>query len=119
MINDRYINLPPKLIPLQNQTLLNDLNDLKSKGPTSITQTEYLLVITKAAKQPRVKGDSIGDLLLYHFEDSEFLKHAEDYWMFPDESKVFGKQSSLHLHYVISLEKYLTAIPRLKALVIE
>ena len=63
-------------------------------------------VATEAKKSKDKTPINLDSLLMYHFENSELLKHVEAYWIFPDDSKLFGKQNSYNLHYVLSIKKY-------------
>lgn len=96
----------------------------QSKSKNKIGETEYILGMTKVATEGKKSKDKkvgldLSSLLMYHFENSELLKHAEAYWLFPDDSKLFGKQNSHNLHYILSMEKYKEIVPKLQSLIQE
>lgn len=69
MVNDRFVNLPPKLVPLQHQTFASEIKQLRKQKRLSC---EYLLCISSASTDSDPDADSkqnLANVIYNKFED--------------------------------------------------
>lgn len=54
LVNERFVNLPPKLVPIQHTTFANDHEELKKKNPKLLKELscDYLFVMGQASRDP-------------------------------------------------------------------
>ncbi|CAD8066101.1 unnamed protein product [Paramecium sonneborni] len=129
-INERILNLAPQLIPILHNQLREDINWLQKEDPNnSLTNLDYLLVITKCfkdndqQKQTQKKSTSdLNDLIFQKFEDYIFLQKSFVSFRFLSEGSKQTQQVSdfmkteqdgqicYRLIYLIQLKDYLAQI---------
>ncbi|CAK79692.1 unnamed protein product (macronuclear) [Paramecium tetraurelia] len=133
-INERILNLAPQLVPILHNQLKEDINWLQKEDPSnSLTNLDYLLVITKCfkdndqQKQTQKKSTSdLNDLIFQKFEDFVFLQKSVVSFRFLSEGSKQTQQVSdymkteqegqicYRLIYLIQLKDYLAQIANIE-----
>ncbi|CAD8072877.1 unnamed protein product [Paramecium primaurelia] len=133
-INERILNLAPQLVPILHNQLKEDINWLQKEDPSnSLTNLDYLLVITKSfkdndqQKQTQKKSTTdLNDLIFQKFEDFVFLQKSVVSFRFLSEGSKQTQQVSdfmkteqdgqicYRLIYLIQLKDYLAQIANIE-----
>jgi len=136
LINERLVNLSPKLTPVLHKQLCEDVSWIKTqKEPDSqYYNFKYLLGISKCFKDIKIsekkkfKGTPESDLKNYiypKFEEYEFMAHADISFLFEANTskntsgitnldKELTEQQCLRLVYLITWDKYISCVNNLE-----